>query len=329
MVLTRSFARNNNILLDVEEPNPVNQSFPLSSSSPNNLTQNGDIVINSDQNSASVNMNNQHFNFPNVNNTPSLKLPQFWTSCPAAWFIQIEMLFDINQIRDDVRKYQYVTVALSQEVVTKILDILQAPPANNKYEFIKKVLCERFSLSEERRLEQLFSDREIGDRKPSEFYRDMVNIAGSLSMIGNELIYKLWVRKLPAELQIHLTSSNLDNIEDKLNLADKVWDVIHQNRVASINQTGCSNTSREVLQSFSMVTGQICEMMDKLRLEISELRSPRSNYRGERNFRRSSRSRSRRQYDQCWYHFKFGSNAHKCIPPCNFVAHGQNSDNLN
>lgn len=152
MVLTRSFARNN-ILLDVSESN-INDlnssvSIPLSHSFPS-------IVQENSENQNSANMNNQAFNFPINNNISSLKLPSFWISCPEAWFVQTEMQFNIKQVVDDTTKYQHVIVALPQDVITKILDILHKPPSTNKYEFIKRVLCERFSLSEEKRLEQLF-----------------------------------------------------------------------------------------------------------------------------------------------------------------------------
>ncbi|XP_065356419.1 uncharacterized protein LOC135950819 [Calliphora vicina] len=312
MVLTRSSTRKN-ISLDVEQPTTSNNSIysPLSCSSPNNHLR---VMENS-------NMNNQVFNYPIVND--NVKLPPFWISCPQAWFIQTEIQFNIKQITDDTTKYQHVIIALPQEVIIKILDVLQKPPTLNKYEFLKNTLCERFSLSEEKRLEQLFSDKQIGDRRPSEFYRDMSNVAGSVSLIGNDLLYKLWLRKLPKELQVHLTSSNLENLDDKIKLADKIWDVLSKNQIYSIN-SNCNN--QDIIQQFSTITSQICQNLDKLSLEVSELRSSRQRNMSYPNYRRKSRSRSRQKFEKCWYHFKFGSNAHKCIPPCNFTS---NDTNLN
>ena len=124
-------------------------SIPLSHSSPSILLEKSE-----DQQTTvfqnSINMNNQAFSFPVNNTISSLKLPSFWISCQETWFIQTEMQFDIKQIVDDTIKYQNVIVALPQEVITKILDILHNPPITNKYEFIKRVLCERFSLRKKR-----------------------------------------------------------------------------------------------------------------------------------------------------------------------------------
>lgn len=334
MVLTRSSTRNN-ILLDVQQSelnNDLNTSISISL--PYNSTNS--ILENSEQETVlhnlNLNMNNQASNLPMTNDSnqiSSFKLPPFWISCPEAWFIQTEMQFNVKRVIDDTIKYQHVIIALPQEVITKILDILQNPPTVNKYGFIKKVLCDRFSLSEEKRLEQLFSDKQIGDRKPSEFYRDMSNIAGSVTMIGSDLLYKLWLRKLPQELQIHLTSTNLENLDDKLNLADKIWDVLHKNQISQINSGCVTNDNQNLFEHFSKITSQICQNLDKLSIEVSEIRSARPKDRNNSNNRRNSRSRSRPKFDKCWYHFKYGSNARRCIPPCNFVQENPNSTNLN
>ncbi|XP_017471949.1 PREDICTED: uncharacterized protein LOC108367445 [Rhagoletis zephyria] len=36
----------------------------------------------------------------------SVKLPQFWTSCPEAWFIHAEMQFSTKNITQETTKYE-------------------------------------------------------------------------------------------------------------------------------------------------------------------------------------------------------------------------------
>ena len=75
-----------------------------------------------------------------------VKLLKFWIENHHARFIHVETLFNIHNISDENVKYQNVIVALSQEVVAKIIDIVQVPSTTNKYEKFKNALSERFLL---------------------------------------------------------------------------------------------------------------------------------------------------------------------------------------
>ncbi|XP_017494443.1 PREDICTED: uncharacterized protein LOC108382587 [Rhagoletis zephyria] len=97
----------------------------------------------------------------------SVKLPQFWSNCPEAWFVHAEMQFATKGISRDSTKYEFVITALPQEVIANVLDVIQ-----------KKVLIDRHSLSEQRRLTKILSDTEIGDRRPSEYYRTLESVSG-------------------------------------------------------------------------------------------------------------------------------------------------------
>lgn len=103
----------------------------------------------------------------------SLKLPQFWTSCPEAWFIHAEMQFVTKGITQSRTKYEHIVTALPQEVIVTVLDVIKSPISENPYNHLKNILIERHSLSENKKLDKILSDSEIGDRRPSEFYRSL------------------------------------------------------------------------------------------------------------------------------------------------------------
>ena len=64
----------------------------------------------------------------------SLKLPTFWPECTAVWFVQAEVQLHTRGISQDETKFHYITTALDQDTATHMLDLLQQPPAANKYE---------------------------------------------------------------------------------------------------------------------------------------------------------------------------------------------------
>ncbi|XP_046803827.1 uncharacterized protein LOC124419248 [Lucilia cuprina] len=112
----------------------------------------------------------------------TIKLPQCWTNCQEAWFIHAEMQFANREVTQDITKYGYVVTALPQYVIVTVLDIIQKPPTGNRYDHLNKILIERHSMSENTKFDKILSDSEMGDQKPSEFYR-------SLAIIGADFLW--------------------------------------------------------------------------------------------------------------------------------------------
>ena len=48
-------------------------------------------------------------------NAVALKLPSFWTSQPAVWFIQAEAQFTLRNITADETKYAYCSLRLGPQ----------------------------------------------------------------------------------------------------------------------------------------------------------------------------------------------------------------------
>ncbi|KAJ3663672.1 hypothetical protein Zmor_007903 [Zophobas morio] len=173
-----------------------------------------------------------------------IKLPQFWTCSPAAWFFQAEAQFNLKRITSDASRYEHVITALPQDIVILVVDILQKPPTENKYETLKKSLLERTVDSEEKRLTQILSNNnELGDRKPSEFYRHLEILAGNSAMVGKELLQNLWMRKLPININVALLASGKQDITELCAIADKIWNVTHTSYISTVSDVYSSNLS--------------------------------------------------------------------------------------
>lgn len=137
-----------------------------------------------------------------------VKLPVFWSSNPLTWFIQAEAQFSLGKITSDVSKYNYVVATLPQDIAESVSDILKSPPNADLYTNLKKVLIERYSLSLESRIQKLVSGEEIGDEKPSEFFRTLQRLAGHCGTVGNDLLKKLWMSRLPQIISVALIPQN-------------------------------------------------------------------------------------------------------------------------
>lgn len=245
----------------------------------------------------------------------SVKLPQFWTSCPEAWFIHSEMQFATRNIVTDRTKFEYVITALPQDVIMTVLDVIQNPSAGDQYGNLKRTLIERHTISENRRLDKILSDSEIGDRRPSEFYRSLLLLAGSNFSL--DVLKKLWLRKLPKSVNVALTGSNLSDVDQLMRLADNIWEVLQRDEVAEVRESvavpGISNLSGlgKVVESLVEATTKICESVRTLSLEVASIRNQTPYYSPHpRRFGRSrsrSRDKSANSNWLCRFHYRSGN----------------------
>ena len=97
----------------------------------------------------------------------ALKIPPFWADEPELWFAQLEGQFLLGGITQDSTKYAYVLSHIETKHAKEIKDLITRPPAENKYETLKKALIQRLSISQEQQIRQLLEHEEIGDRRPS------------------------------------------------------------------------------------------------------------------------------------------------------------------
>lgn len=254
------------------------------------------------------------------NNSIALKLPPFWPNSPATWFIQAEAQFQISRINSETSRYNYILASLPQDIIESILDFVQNPPPNDIYKNIKELLIERHSLSLEKRIEQIISTESMGDRKPSDFYRSLKQLAGVSNTIGDELIRKLWARRLPQSIYVALISHSEKSISDILPIADQIWEATQISQVSNI--ISASNQSTNHLYSLEKDISEIKKLLSNLHLPQSRSRNlsrNRNHSRSNSRIRSNNRLNSNSNNKICWYHKKFSNKAQKCIKPCAFT----------
>lgn len=168
-----------------------------------------------------------------------IKLPPFWPKDPSLWFAQIEAQFTTRGITASRTKFDYVVSSLSPEFATEVRDLLLNPPAEQSYEVLIKELTNRTSLSEQRRLQQLLTSEELGDRKPSQVLRRIQQLLGDKANTMDETFMReLFLQRLPSNVRMVLTPSAGDlNLEQLAQLADRIMEASPTPAIAATRTT--------------------------------------------------------------------------------------------
>ncbi|GBP35537.1 Retrovirus-related Pol polyprotein from transposon opus [Eumeta japonica] len=183
----------------------------------------------------------------------------------------------------------------------------------DKYQRLKTELIKRLTASRERQVKQLLNHEELGDRKPSQFLRHLKHLAGP--GVPDDFIRTVWTSRLPSSVQTIIASQSKSTLEEVSELADQIMDVAtpSQQITAVSANPGATSESNQI----AALTRQVQALAAKLD-RMSRPRKRRTTH--QRNNLSSTRSLSNyRKFPNCWYHAKFGTEARRCVKPCDFA----------
>ncbi len=89
---------------------------------------------------------------------------------------------------------------------------------------MKAALIQRTTLSEQRRLQQLFSTEELGDLKPTQLLRRIQQLLGD-KVTDSSFLRELFLQRLPSHVRMVLASSDSPDLDKLAQLADKIVEV--------------------------------------------------------------------------------------------------------
>ncbi|XP_073967123.1 uncharacterized protein [Choristoneura fumiferana] len=262
-----------------------------------------------------------------------VRAPPFWPQEPALWFSQMEAQFSLSGITADSTKFNYVISQLEHQYAVEVKDIINSPPAENRYVKLKTELISRLSLSQEKKSLQLLQGEQMGDRKPSQFLRQLRILAGT--SVTDDFLRTVWSSRLPKNLQVVIASQPNSTLDELADLADKVHDLVPQEpQIFSVkNDSDSKNFSNSDFVAMAKQMAELTSEIASLKAQFSS-RQPHSRSRSRFNSRnktpvgRQARSRSAskpRDPSICWYHYRFGDNSTRCTRPCSYPG----SENFN
>ncbi|XP_064467981.1 uncharacterized protein LOC135378810 [Ornithodoros turicata] len=156
----------------------------------------------------------------------AVRLPPFWHRSPFIWFQQVEAQFLLPGITNQLTQYRHIVASLPPEIAIDVSDVISGPPGTTPYDRLKAAVLQRTTLSERKRLQQLLTAEELGDRTPSQLLRAMQNLlADRAATFDESLLRELFLQRLPATVQMVLSTAGGLPLAQLAEHADKVMEV--------------------------------------------------------------------------------------------------------
>ncbi|KAJ3649311.1 hypothetical protein Zmor_021062 [Zophobas morio] len=262
-------------------------------------------------------------------------LPPFWNHKPELWFAIIEVKFDLANVTIEKTKYNHTVGALPPEIASEVADMITAlkPEDQQPYSKLRRAILARLTLSETQKVQQLLSELELGSRKPSQLYRQMITLVGegSNNSVNEQVLRELFMQQMPQ----NNIKPVLISLGDKLaEVADKILKAAPMITISTITTRGDDAPTDDANSPLSILVKKMDELIQLQRESTSDYNRCRHGNRKYNNYKRTlSASRSITKGDQnvnvCWYHTKFGDKAPKCKGlDCQFSKNGNSRQEL-
>lgn len=251
----------------------------------------------------------------------TIKLPPLWKNDVQLWFNQIEAQFRSARITAEQTKFDLVVGNLELPDLADVRDLINNPPAEGPYLALKARLVAVHQDSEDRQITKLLNELELGDKRPSSLLREMRALAGT--RVKDDFLKSIFFKYLPLNVRQILSVAMTTTLDDLATMADKIMEVN-----ATSSSTICAIPAQPESSQSDLIS-ELTRTLKDLRAEIASVKEEqqrlsrsRSRDASSTHGRRSTPHRSQRRsrtpkFANCWYHFKFGAEARKCIPPCN------------
>jgi hypothetical protein len=160
----------------------------------------------------------------------AVRLPPFWAEGSVVWLAPAEAQFALAGISSERTKFHHVISQLDHRYAAEVEDVITSPPQHEPYTKLRTELLSRLSLSKDQRAEQLFELEEMGDRKPSQFLRNLT------PDVPDYVLRAAWTSRLPAHVRTTLACHPGIELDTAAVCADRIIESAPRPALASIVQ---------------------------------------------------------------------------------------------
>lgn len=231
---------------------------------------------------------------------------------------KLEGWLDINGVMEDERRFIALKMQLDSATYAQVSQAIYNPPQFGKYLALKQAVIKVFTDSQSKKVQDLISGLQLGDKKPSTLLAEMRNL--HRGPVDDTIFRELWLNRLPLQVRGIIVGminpSEPPPLERLAESADRIMEYQNMSSNSSI-QVVSKEPPNEFLVELKQTLVALGEQLRHLR-PSSQDRSSRPNSRSDDNNRRkNNRSPTPKSSNicdgssPCVFHVKYGEGQHK------------------
>ena len=162
-----------------------------------------------------------------------VQLGEFWPQVPNAWFAAADLKFKVAHITSERERFAHTVGAMDFNVLRAVLDLVETPPAVDPYTTLKGRLVLAHQLTPVQKATRCLQVVAGPNQRPSEVLASLLEFCPA----GEErpaFFRVAFTMRLPVTIQAHLTGTELTDIKELAQLADRLWQCHGPQAVAAV-----------------------------------------------------------------------------------------------
>ena len=228
----------------------------------------------------------------------SVKLSEFWTEDPEAWFDRAENQFYTRGIKEDATKFSHCVQALSYAQHKEVRALIRNPPKGTSYPALKEALCSAFSKTQLDKDTEFLNLKHLDNRDPRSVARQIDSLLEDPASLPRAGMINL----LPQDVRMALAT--VEGLDTHHKVAAQAYKIINMKK---------DRSSVNVVESTPKEEDNEIDAIQKGR--------PQRGGRGSGGSARGGAGKQEKgEAFVCFAHKKFGMGAFSCKSGCSFAA---------
>ena len=151
-----------------------------------------------------------------------MQLGEFWPQAPNTWFAAAELKLEVAHITSERERFAHAVGAMGFSVLRAVLDLVENPPAEEPYTMLKGPLVLAHQLTPVQKATKCLQVVASANQRPSEVLASLLEYCPP-GEEGTAFFRAAFTIRLPLTIQAHLTGTELTDLKELAQLADRLW----------------------------------------------------------------------------------------------------------